>query len=53
MKCHTSNGFARLARDIGFDAMFYSRLDFDEKAEMIKNGVYNKVWRPAAENFGA
>ena len=48
-----SNGFARLARDLGFDAMFYSRLDFDQKAEMVKNGVYNKVWRPAVENFGA
>lgn len=24
-----SNGFAILARDLGFDAMFYSRLDFD------------------------
>jgi hypothetical protein len=26
-----STGYARLARDIGFDAMFFSRVDIEEK----------------------
>ena len=29
-----SSGYARLARDVGFDAMFFSRVDIAEKKEM-------------------
>lgn len=31
-----STGYARLARDFGFDAMFYSRVDIKEKEQMRK-----------------
>jgi hypothetical protein len=47
-----STGYARLARDVGFDAMFFSRVDIAEKLEMrAKKGKY-AVWRPHEENFG-
>jgi hypothetical protein len=42
-----------LAKDIGFDAMFFSRIDFDEKMQLIKKHQQMKVWRPSEENFGA
>lgn len=29
-----SKGYARLAKDIGFDAMFFSRIDTDEKIKL-------------------
>ena len=29
-----SKGYARLAKDMGFDAMFFSRLDIDEKRQL-------------------
>jgi hypothetical protein len=29
-----SKGYARLARDIGFDAMFYSRIDSEQKLQL-------------------
>lgn len=47
-----STGYARLARDVGFDAMFFSRVDIAEKKEMRANKAKNQVWRPHEENFG-
>jgi hypothetical protein len=29
-----SKGYARLARDIGFDAMFFTRVDTEEKIKL-------------------
>jgi len=31
-----SKGYARLARDIGFDAMFFTRIDAEEKVKLQK-----------------
>jgi hypothetical protein len=47
-----SQGYARLARDFGFDAMFYSRVDIKEKEEMRKKHTKYQVWRTAEQNFG-
>ena len=42
-----SAGYARLAKDIGFDAMFFGRVDVTEKQEDLKNKTRMKVWRPS------
>jgi hypothetical protein len=42
-----------LAKDIGFDSMFFTRIDFEEKMQLIKKHQQMKVWRPSEENFGA
>jgi len=47
-----STGYARLARDFGFDAMFFSRVDIAEKIEMRAQKKKTEVWRPHEENFG-
>ena len=47
-----STGYARLARDVGFDAMFFSRVDIAEKKEMRAKKTKYSVWRPHEENFG-
>lgn len=47
-----STGYARLARDIGFDAMFFSRVDNEEKKFMRKNKRKTTVWRPHEEHHG-
>ena len=47
-----STGYARLARDIGFDAMFFSRVDIEEKKYMRKNKRKTTVWRPHEEHHG-
>lgn len=47
-----STGYARLARDVGFDAMFFSRVDIAEKIEMRAKKRKSAVWRPHEENFG-
>lgn len=47
-----SSGYARLAKDLGFDAMFFSRIDYDEKMQTIGKRQQIKVWRPSEENFG-
>lgn len=39
-----SSGFAKMARDLGFDAMFYSQVKSD--------GPKYQVWRPDIKNFG-
>jgi len=47
-----SKGYARLARDIGFDAMFFSRIDAEEKLKLQKNKEKVQVWRADETNFG-
>jgi alpha-mannosidase len=42
-----SKGFARLATDMGFEAMFYSRVDTDDKVKITKNKEKVSVWRPS------
>jgi hypothetical protein len=41
-----------LAKDIGFDAMFFGRADLEEKAGDLVNKTRMKIWRPSEENFG-
>lgn len=48
-----SSGYARLLRDVGFDAMFFSRVDIAEKIEMRSRKRKYTVWRPHEKNFGA
>jgi len=40
-----------LAKDIGFDAMFFGRADIEEKVEHLKNKTRMTIWRPSEENF--
>mmetsp|Transcript_32820 Transcript_32820/g.50127 ORF Transcript_32820/g.50127 Transcript_32820/m.50127 type:complete len:226 (+) Transcript_32820:1364-2041(+) len=47
-----STGYARLARDVGFDGLFFSRMDISEKKELRKKHQKQQVWRPHEENFG-
>ena len=47
-----SQGYARLAHDMGFDAMFFSRIDLQEKAKLAKERNKQQIWRPDEENFG-
>ena len=48
-----SKGYARLAKDMGFDAMFFSRIDTDEKIKLQQSKDKVQVWRPDETNFGA
>ena len=48
-----SKGYARLARDLGFDAMFFTRMDTQEKKQKVHDKNKISIWRPAEENFGA
>jgi len=47
-----SSGYARLAKDIGFDMMVYSKINSYEKQTMRKNKTRAQVWRPHEENMG-
>ena len=37
---------------MGFDALFFSRLDQDEKFYRSKKRQMNFLWRPSSSNFG-
>lgn len=37
---------------MGFDALFFSRLDDPEKTERGKKKSMNYLWRPSSQNFG-
>jgi alpha-mannosidase len=45
----------RLFAEMGFDAMFFSRLDHNDKRWRKKkeNKAMTFLWRPASSNFGA
>ena len=47
-----SQGYARLARDIGFDILMFSRVTQEEKQHMRNMKSRTSVWRPHEENFG-
>lgn len=47
-----STGYARLARDVGFDTMMFSRMDIEEKYYVRNKTRQFSVWRPHEENFG-
>jgi len=42
----------RLFAQMGFEAMFFSRLDQPEKASRSKSKAMNYLWRPSSNNFG-
>lgn len=48
-----SSGYARLARDVGMEALFLQRADHDEKEFKRKHKERIQIWRPFEENFGA
>jgi hypothetical protein len=41
-----------LAKDLGFEAMFFSRLDMIEKSKLFNQKKKIQIWRPDEENFG-
>ena len=47
-----SKGYARLAKDMGFDAMFFARVDYSEKEKLKKEKDAIEVWRADERNFG-
>jgi hypothetical protein len=47
-----SSGYARLAHDVGFDLMMYSRVDSLEKKHMRETKSRTQVWRPHENNLG-
>lgn len=48
-----SKGYARLAKDMGFDALFFSRIDTEEKVKLQHSQDKVQVWRPDEANFGS
>jgi hypothetical protein len=38
--------------EMGFDAMFFSRMDEDDKKQRKKDQAMTFLWRPGKENFG-
>ena len=48
-----SSAYARLAADVGIEALFIQRADREEKE--MKRGLKERVqvWRPFEENFGS
>ena len=47
-----STANARLFADFGFDAMFFARLDMEDKAEKVKDRAMDFLWRPQSKHFG-
>ena len=47
-----STGYARLARDLGFDMLVYSKINSYERESMRVNKTRTQVWRPHEENLG-
>jgi len=42
----------RLFSEMGFDAMFFSRMDEDDKRQRKQDQAMTFLWRPGKENFG-
>jgi hypothetical protein len=42
-----------LFHDIGFDAVFMSRISHTEREERKKNEAMTFLWRPLSKHFGA
>lgn len=47
-----SQGYARLARDVGFDVLIFSSVATEEKQAMRKGKQHTQVWRTGEQNFG-
>lgn len=47
-----SQGYARLAKDIGFDMLIFSSVSEAEKENMRENQGHMQVWRTSSKNFG-
>mmetsp|Transcript_524 Transcript_524/g.565 ORF Transcript_524/g.565 Transcript_524/m.565 type:complete len:306 (+) Transcript_524:251-1168(+) len=47
-----SNANARLFAEMGFDAVFFSRLDFMDKERRLNSQEIEFVWRPFKESIG-
>mmetsp|Transcript_33580 Transcript_33580/g.51654 ORF Transcript_33580/g.51654 Transcript_33580/m.51654 type:complete len:234 (-) Transcript_33580:2604-3305(-) len=46
-------GNARLYADMGLEALFVGRLDFQDRNERAKNKSLNFLWRPFSKHFGS
>jgi len=42
----------RLFHDLGFDAWFFARIDYQDKNEREANKAMNFLWRPFSKHFG-
>lgn len=42
-----------MARDLGFDALFFTRVDTEEKIKLQQNKEKVQVWRADESNFGS
>ena len=47
-----SNANPRLIADMGFDAWFFARLDFQDKAKRLVDKTMEFVWRPFYDHLG-
>lgn len=48
-----SSAYARLAKDVGIEALFIQRADREEKEWKRKHKERIQIWRPFEESFGA
>lgn len=48
-----SQGYARLAKDVGFDMLIFSSASSAEKETMRTKKSHTQVWRSGSKNFGA
>jgi len=47
-----SNTNARLMAEMGFDAFFFARLDFQDKEKRLADKEMEYIWRPSWEELG-
>jgi hypothetical protein len=47
-----SNANPRLFADMGFDAWFFARIDFQDKAKRLDEQAMQWIWRPFFEHLG-
>lgn len=47
-----SAGNPRLLADMGFDAWFFARLDYEDREKRVADKSMNYVWRPMKDSLG-
>lgn len=47
-----SSAQPRLLADMGFDAWFFARLDYEDKEQRLADKAMNYVWRPMKDSLG-
>ena len=47
-----SNANARLFAEMGFDAFFFTRLDYQDKQQRLADKTMEWIWRPMNESLG-